>query len=224
VTSAEFRQRLTARAARAGLNVSPHIAEQLEAYFRALAKWNAKINLTALPLDPPSDDTFDRLLVEPLVAAGHVDDAWTPWVDLGSGSGSPAIPVKIAKPSLRLTMVESRGRKAAFLREAIRSLGLSASAVENARFEQLAARVAFRSTAAVVTVRGVRVDDELFRIAAQLLHTDGRLALFESNTEPTRGESPQGFMRDATFPLVESGPAGTRLSIYRRVFNTNGLD
>ena len=46
--------------------------EPLEAYFRLLVQWNAKINLTALPLDAPTDETFDRLLVEPLAAAKQI--------------------------------------------------------------------------------------------------------------------------------------------------------
>ena len=51
----------------------------LEAYFRLLTQWNAKINLTALPLEAPTDETFDRLLVEPLAAA--------PQLELGSDGG-----------------------------------------------------------------------------------------------------------------------------------------
>ena len=89
--------------------------EPLEAYFQLLTQWNAKINLTALPLDPPTDETFDRLLVEPLAASKQIP-THTPsvWFDLGSGGGSPAIPLKIARPALRLTMIESKERKSAF--------------------------------------------------------------------------------------------------------------
>jgi 16S rRNA G527 N7-methylase RsmG len=46
--------------------------EPLEAYFQLLTQWNAKINLTSLPLDPPTDETFDRLLVEPLAASKQI--------------------------------------------------------------------------------------------------------------------------------------------------------
>ena len=65
--SLEFRDRLapTQRAARKA-PITLAMLEPLEAYFRLLAHWNAKINLTALPLEPPTDETFDRLLVEPL--------------------------------------------------------------------------------------------------------------------------------------------------------------
>ena len=77
--------------------------EPLEAYFRLLAHWNAKINLTALPLDPPTDETLDRLLVEPLAAARQIRRcAAASGSTSGSGGGSPAIPLKIARPALRL--------------------------------------------------------------------------------------------------------------------------
>ncbi|MBW8866026.1 MAG: class I SAM-dependent methyltransferase, partial [Acidobacteria bacterium] len=104
-------------------------ADALEQYFSLLARWNPKVNLTALPLNPPGDETFDRLFVEPVVAAAHIEplnfrDAPLKWIDLGSGGGSPAIPLKIVRPSWHLTMVEAKERKAAFLREAIRALRL----------------------------------------------------------------------------------------------------
>ena len=125
VTTLEFRDRLARRTRRAKAPISLDMLEPLEAYYRLLTQWNAKINLTALPLDAPTDETFDRLFVEPLGAAKQIPPQ-TPsvWFDLGSGGGSPAIPIKIARPALRLTMIESKERKGAFLREAIRALGL----------------------------------------------------------------------------------------------------
>src|SRR3954467_11057735 len=126
MTTIEFRDKLARRSRWAKAPITLNMLEPLEGYYRLLTHWNAKINLTALPLDPPTDETFDRLLVEPLGAAKQIP-THTPaiWFDLGSGGGSPAIPLKIARPSLRLTMIESKERKGAFLREAIRTLELS---------------------------------------------------------------------------------------------------
>ena len=72
VTSLEFRDRLARRARRAKAPLTLAMLGPLEAYFRLLTLWNAKINLTALPLEAPTDETFDRLLVEPLAAAPHL--------------------------------------------------------------------------------------------------------------------------------------------------------
>src|SRR6516164_7658019 len=116
--------RLLLRSEKASVKVSEEAIEQLGRYFELLAKWNAKINLTALPLDPPTRETLDRLFVEPLAAARYFPRDPVAWFDLGSGGGSPAIPLKILHPEASLTMVEARVRKAAFLREAVRGLVL----------------------------------------------------------------------------------------------------
>jgi 16S rRNA (guanine527-N7)-methyltransferase len=126
----EFGPRLAGRASEFGLTLSQPQLAQLEAYVRLLERWNTRINLTALHLHPLSDHALDRLLLEPLVAAKHVADSAISWIDLGSGGGSPAIPLKILRPRLRLTMVESVGKKAAFLREAVRTLALADVDVE----------------------------------------------------------------------------------------------
>lgn len=146
MTSTEFKARLTDRASRANVVFSAEMLQPLEAYFSILSRWNARMNLTALPLESPTNETFDRLLIEPLAAAACVPDGGGVWFDLGSGGGSPAIPLKIARPSLRLVMIESRARKAAFLREAVRTLGLRDSTVENARFEDVAIRAGLSGT------------------------------------------------------------------------------
>ena len=216
MTSLEFRDRLARRTRRAKAPIALGMLEPLEAYFRLLAQWNAKINLTALPLDAPTDETFDRLLVEPLGAARQIP-THTPsvWFDLGSGGGSPAIPLKIARPALRLTMIESKERKSAFLREAIRALGLTDSFVETGRFEVASATAAYSGKADIVTVRAVKADAELFETAAQMLKNGGRLLLFRPAHSPSA--DPPGFERVNTVPLLDSPQSF--LSIYRRVFH-----
>jgi 16S rRNA (guanine527-N7)-methyltransferase len=176
--AAEFRDRLRSRAKRARLTLAAPEIDQLEAYYRLLARWNRKINLTALSLESLCDDTVDRLLIEPLAVASHVPETPAEWFDLGSGGGSPAIPLKIVRPLLRLTMVEARERKAAFLREVTRDLALSGSAVVNTRLETLEGRTDFSGVASLVTVRGVRVDSSLLNVSRHLLSgAGGRLFL-----------------------------------------------
>jgi 16S rRNA (guanine527-N7)-methyltransferase len=189
--------------------------EPLEIYFRLLTQWNARINLTALPLEIPTDETFDRLLVEPLAAARQVRDTSDVWFDLGSGGGSPAIPLRIARPALRLTMVESKTRKAAFLREAVRAIGLAEASVENDRFEEVAQKADCAGAGALVTVRAVKADSGLFETARLLLDGSGRLLLFRPSHDAET--DPPGFARVSTVRLTEA--PSTYLSIYRRVFH-----
>jgi len=205
VTSLEFRDRLARRARRAKAPVTLAMLDPLEAYFRLLAHWNAKINLTALPLDPPTDETFDRLLVEPIAASRRVENLPMVWFDLGSGGGSPAIPLKIARPALTLTMVESRERKSAFLREAVRTLGLAGTAVQQARFEDVAEEASYACTADLVTVRAVKADIGLFQVARKLLRSGGRLVMFRPSH--TAAPDPVGFKRLDTTQLIDNPPS-----------------
>jgi 16S rRNA (guanine527-N7)-methyltransferase len=209
MTSGEFRSRLAERAQGADVALSPRVVEELDEYFRLLVRWNETINLTALPLRDPSDETIDRLLIEPLAAARHVADAAFGWFDLGSGGGSPAIPLKIVRPKARLRMIESKARKAAFLREAVRVIGLSDTDVLNCRFEAVADEIGSSERAQLVTVRAVRSDRELFANVHRLLEPGGRLLLFRSqaSTEP----DPRAFklIQDTPLPCQR-----TNLAIY----------
>lgn len=216
MTSLEFRDRLARRTRRAKAPLTLGMLEPLEAYFRLLMQWNAKINLTALPLDAPTDETFDRLLVEPIAASRQIaTQTASRWVDLGSGGGSPAIPMKIARPALRLTMIESKERKSAFLREAIRILGLADTTVLTERFEAVSTMPEHSQMADFATVRAVKADEELFATTRALLKDGGSLLLFR----PAHSASadPEGFKRVSTVPLIESPPSF--LSTYRRVFH-----
>jgi 16S rRNA (guanine527-N7)-methyltransferase len=214
VTSAEFRSRLAVHASRAGVSISPEVEGQLEAYFRLLAKWNKKINLTALPVDSPGAETFDRLFVEPLAAARYVPDSVKAWWDVGSGGGSPAIPLKIARPSAQLTLIESKSRKVAFLREAVQALGLSETVVQNDRFESVATEATVR-TVDLVTARAVRPARGLLEAIHRVLSSGGLTFFFHSPNQifPDLNE----------FALVRTATLGTsanaKLSILRPVFH-----
>jgi 16S rRNA (guanine527-N7)-methyltransferase len=167
--------RLRDRAAQFGVRIPPDAESKLVIYFDLLFRWNAKINLTALK-DP--DAAIDRLLLEPLAAASelprHVD-----LIDLGSGGGSPAIPLALALDARRLVMIESKTRKAAFLREAARAVELTA-VVETDRFEDVAERGTYRGQMSAISIRAVRVDRNTWSAAMRFLAPGGRVALFSS--------------------------------------------
>ena len=184
MSAAEFRHRLIDRAAAAGIPLTAATAQRLEEYFSLLARWNARINLTSLPLAGTAREAVDRLFIEPLVVARHLEDIPLRWLDLGSGGGSPAIPIKIYRPRLRLTMVESRLRKTSFLREAVRALALVDAAVENLRFEELAACEELDGGVDLITARGVRVGAQLLSACRALLTERGRLVIFGHTALP----------------------------------------
>ena len=201
----EFRERLQRRAKRAGISVEPELSSQLEIYYRLLATWNQKINLTALNLREATDEAFDRLLVEPLVAARHAPAGSQKMMDVGSGGGSPALPLALALPGLSLLMVESKTRKSVFLREAVRALDLKAADVATARFEELLTRPDLHEAHDLVTIRAVRVESRVLLGLQAFLRPRGQLFLFRgpASTDPADVAPPPLAWR-ATYPLVES--------------------
>ena len=213
MTSREFRESLLRRANRANIALPPSILGPLETYYRLLSRWNERINLTALPLDPLSDEATDRLFLEPAAAARFAPATPGRWFDLGSGGGSPAIPLKLIRPEFKLTMVESKARKAAFLREAVRTLELEGAGVENSRVADLARLRDHRHAGGLVTVRAVRADQPLFRAAADLLMAGGRLLLFTSD-EHQPAPLPRKFELEQSARLGVGAPS--YLAVLRR--------
>jgi 16S rRNA (guanine527-N7)-methyltransferase len=194
------RRRLARRARRVNLSIPAELADALLAYLELLALWNSKINLTAL--DDP-DAAIDRLILEPLLAARHVPEAASV-IDIGSGGGSPAIPLKLAAPRIKLWMVESKTRKSAFLREAIRQLDLRESFVETKRYEELLTEPTLHESMDVVTIRAVRVESATLLGLQAFLRPGGELFLFRSSGDGGVDYVPPPMKLEAEEPLVES--------------------
>lgn len=170
--------RLEALGVAAHLQLSTRQIQQLELYLQTLARWNRTINLTALPLAGFPDEALARLVGEPLMCAGMLRDRQpVKWLDLGSGGGSPAIPMTIALSTPGLTMVESRSRKVAFLREVVRCIDLEGTKVESRRIEELADTVD-RHSVDLVTIRAVRIDDSVAKVISDVCSADSRVAIF----------------------------------------------
>jgi 16S rRNA (guanine527-N7)-methyltransferase len=205
VTSREFQDRLQRRAKKAGVSISTGLASGLESYFKLLAVWNAKINLTGLDLADPTPDSLDRLLIEPLVAAKQVAPATVRTIDIGSGGGSPAIPMALALPGSRLLLVESKTRKSVFLREALRTLALEGSEVVTARFEELLSRPDLHEAHDLLTIRAVRIEGRVLMSLQAFVRPGGQLFLFRGSgrADPPETMTPPLSWK-ATVPLLES--------------------
>ncbi len=204
------------RARRAGLSLDPRVGEALAAYYRLLELWNAKVNLTAYSLADPLDEALDRLLIEPLAAARHLQAApRLHLMDIGSGGGSPAIPLRIAMPAMTLVMVESKTRKAAFLREAVRQLDLANTSVETVRAEDLLARPDLHEALDAVSVRAVRIDSKLLVRLQAFLRLGGRMLLFRGAGNDAPPSIAPPLVYEATFTLVEA--LRSRLVVLRKM-------
>jgi 16S rRNA (guanine527-N7)-methyltransferase len=178
VTSAEF-----ARA----YNVSRETCERLETYIAVLTRWNSRINLVA---QSTLQTAWTRHIADSVQLFPLAPACATRWIDLGSGAGLPGLPIAALAaertPGLRVTLVESDARKAAFLATAAREMGLEVI-IESRRIESLAPRpydvVSARALAPLAELcalahrfsgpgtiylfsKGARIDSELTTAAA----------------------------------------------------------
>lgn len=131
-----------------GCEASTGLYAQLSDYLDLLLKWNARTNLTAIR-EP--EEIVCRHFGESLFAARHLAAGTDSLLDLGSGAGFPGIPIALVRPQIQVTLAESQNKKASFLREVIRTLGLSHVDVWAGRAESLPADRRFHT----VTLRAV---------------------------------------------------------------------
>ncbi len=203
---------IQARAARVGLDVPDPLAARAAEYMALLRRWNQRMNLTRLGED---DLGVDRLVVEPLAAAARLPAGAATMVDIGSGGGSPAVPMKLARPEMALRMVEARNKKAAFLRELVRGLALTNVDVHGCRYEWLAAQPDMAGCADVVTVRAVKVDRQALSTLGRLLRKGGRMFLFRAHEDGGLRDDISAALRwEGSHVLIEG--VGSVLVVLRR--------
>jgi 16S rRNA (guanine527-N7)-methyltransferase len=149
------------------------LAGRFEEYLSLLLRWNARVNLTAIR---DEEGILRRHFVESIACARALTGGIATLLDFGSGAGFPGIPIALCRPEIAVTLAESQGKKAAFLREAVRVLGVAAT-VHSGRAEEL--HKAFDCiTMRAVDKRGVAVES-----AAQLVRPGGLLALMTTSKE-----------------------------------------
>jgi 16S rRNA (guanine527-N7)-methyltransferase len=148
------------------------LLEQLSAYLDLLLKWNQRTNLTAIR-DP--EEIVRRHFGESLFVAAHLPECET-LLDLGSGAGFPGLPIQLARPKLQVTLAESQHKKASFLREAVRTLGVSTE-VWGDRAESLERQFD------VVALRAVDRPAEALAVAREKVRPGGTIAHLTGSAE-----------------------------------------
>ena len=189
--------------------VSPEQQEKLLAYLDLLYKWNRVYSLTALKEDDQavSHHLLDSLSILPFVPTGNL-------LDVGSGGGTPGIPLAIARPELTVTLLDSNTKKAAFLRQAAIELGLNNIAVHSGRVEQYHPDTGF----AAITSRAFAELADFVSLSKHLLAPGGRwLAMKGVRPEEEMAHLPDDVGVDAAYPLTVPGIDGERhLVVLRR--------
>lgn len=165
---------LNDRLEEAGLNsLNPETTARFDRYLSLLLKWNARMNLTAIR-DPK--EILSRHFLESITCAQALPPGIATLLDFGSGAGFPGIPIALCRPEILVTLAESQTKKAAFLQEAVRTLGLSAR-VFSGRAERLDEQFD------CVALRAVDRMEEAIAAASQLLRIGGWLAVLTTRAD-----------------------------------------
>ena len=163
-------------------HLGPQQLVSISMYIDILARWNQKVSLTAVR---SPEEIVTRHFGESLFLAHHLfphasGQPGGTAIDVGAGAGFPGLPLKIFAPALRLTLLESQQKKAAFLRELVRALGLREVEVFAGRAED------FPGRAALVTLRAVERFEAVLPVAARLVEPAGRFALLIGSAQAER--------------------------------------
>jgi 16S rRNA (guanine527-N7)-methyltransferase len=159
--------------------LDPGTAEKFAAYLALLQKWNAKTNLTAIR---DEEGILSRHFLESILCAQKLPQDVVSLLDFGSGAGFPGIPIALMRPDLEVTLAESQNKKAAFLREAVRTLHLSTEIWPD-RVEAMPQTQRFD----IVAMRAVDNIQAALPTAITRINPAGHLALLT-----TVGHAPQG--------------------------------
>ena len=196
VDTAALRPELEAGLAQ--LSLAPALAGPLLDYLALLARWNATYNLTAIR-DPR--EMLAKHLLDSLAMQRFVRELRT-LADLGTGPGLPGIPLAIATPGLQVTLVESNGKKARFLREAVRQLKLGNVQVAESRIEAFQPGATFDA----ITARALATLPLILELGGHLPGPDGRLLAMKGVVpEDEIAALPPGWRVSAIHPLQVPG-------------------
>ncbi len=156
------------------IELTPDQLDQLDRYLAMVLDENRVTNLTAVR-EPEA--AWRRLIIDSLSVLPGLDELepGSKVIDVGSGAGLPGIPVAIARPNLKVTMLESTGKKADFIRRSIVSLGITNAKVIQERAETAGQSPKHREQYAACINRAVGPMNVLLEFAMPLVQVGGRV-------------------------------------------------
>jgi len=165
-----------------GVRLGPAQLAALERYERELLEWNSRFNLTAIhePEKIRTKHFLDSLSCLLVMRDTPVDRV----IDVGTGAGFPGLPLKIACPNMRLTLVESVGKKADFCRHVVETLKLENVEVLTTRAELLGQARAHREQYDWALARAVAVMPVLAEYLLPLVRVGGAMLAMKGESAP----------------------------------------
>jgi len=171
--TAERMEPLVANAAALGIHLTPEQVRLFAIYQAELLDWNQRANLTAItdPREVQVKHFADSLAC--LLAFPEPGPLWV--IDVGTGAGFPGVPLKIVRPELRLTLLDSTRKKTLFLEHLVQVLALADVVVLTGRAEEVGRDPAQRETHDVATSRAVAKLAALAELCLPLVRVGGRM-------------------------------------------------
>lgn len=168
--------------------------EQFEQYYKTLVEWNEKMNLTGIT---EREQVYLKHFYDSLSVAFNFDMGSVSTIaDIGSGAGFPSIPLKIAYPHLKVTIVDSLNKRILFLKELVSQLGLSDTECVHGRAEDIARLPKYRDQFDLVTARAVARLQVLNEFCLPFAKKDGTFIAM-------KGSEIEEELNDSSFSLTE---------------------
>src|SRR5580658_4108076 len=183
------------------LDGDPDIVHKFLLYIDLLKRWNRNISLTSITND---ENIIRKHFGESLFCLSFVEFVHGRLADVGSGAGFPALPIKLARPCLEIDLYEPNHKKAVFLNEVIRSLGISGASVIKGRIPETRPKPA---TLSYVTTRAVARHGEIVAWSRISLESGGKVICWVGKAESERLCSMAGW--EWISPALIPGTAGS---------------
>ena len=166
------------------INLTEEQLKKFEKYYELLVFYNEKFNITAIT---EKSEVYKKHFVDSVLGVDKV--CGQTLIDIGSGGGFPAIPIKIVKEDIKLTMLEATGKKCEFLKTVVKELGLNNVTVINGRAEDLAKKEEYREKFDVCTARAVARLNSLCEYCMPFVKVNGTFVAYKGDSKEEVVES-----------------------------------
>jgi 16S rRNA (guanine527-N7)-methyltransferase len=159
-----------------GIRLSSSQIDQFRLYMDKIKAWNKKINITA---NDQEEDIIVKHFIDSLAGLRYVEENVQNVMDMGTGAGFPGLPIKIIRPELPMTFVDSSKKKMMVLQDICQTLGIDHYKVMDKNIEIIGREKAFRETYDVVLVRALASLNIILEYGLPILRNKGHMVIYK---------------------------------------------
>ncbi|MDI3480852.1 MAG: rRNA (guanine527-N7)-methyltransferase [Tepidanaerobacteraceae bacterium] len=221
--NSEFKDYLNEQLQKNGLYIDDHQLNKIIKYRELILSWNKKMNLTRITEEK---DFIEKHVIDSLMIIKHINIMnESKIVDIGTGAGIPGIIIKIARPDVKMILLEAIRKKANFLYEAVSRLELKSVEIVNERAETAAKNLKYRQTQDVAIARAVSSLRVLAEICLPFVKKGGMFIAMKGEKTETEIEEAQNSIKTMGGKISEvieyaAGDAKHKLVIIGKIDNT----